>query len=64
VAEGYVTRLAADSENQIIGYEFVRLGVMMEKISGGMSAEEALKAATGTYGRFAEAAYYIDPRKA
>ena len=49
-------------DDEIIGYEFVKLGVMMENIKKGMSADEALKKATGTYGRFADAAKYIDPR--
>lgn len=64
MAEGYITRLALDKDNLVIGYEFIRLGVMLDKIKAGMDANEALKAATGTYGRFEGAAYYIDPRKA
>jgi hypothetical protein len=35
---------------------------MMDFIKKGTDANEALKKATGTYGRFAEAARYIDPR--
>lgn len=62
MAEGYVTRLAVDEDNLVIGYEFVHLGKMMEAIQKGTDANEALKAATGTYGRFAEAAKYINPR--
>ena len=62
MAEGYVTKIAVDADDEIIGYEFVRLGVMMENIKKGMSADEALKKATGTYGRFDDAAKYIDPR--
>jgi NifU-like protein involved in Fe-S cluster formation len=62
LTEGYITRLALDDENQIIGYEFVHLGKMMEAIKKGTDANEAMKNATGTYGRFAEAAKYIDPR--
>ena len=62
MAEGYVTKIAVDADDEIIGYEFVRLGVMMENIKKGMSADEALKKATGTYGRFADAAKYVDPR--
>ena len=62
MAEGYVTKVAVSKDDEIIGYEFVKLGVMMENIKKGMSADEALKKATGTYGRFADAAKYIDPR--
>lgn len=62
MAEGYVTRIALDADGQVIGYEFVTLGKMMDAIKKGVDANEAIKAATGTYGRFAEAAQYIDPR--
>ena len=63
MAEGYVTRIALDDDDQVIGYEFVKLGKMMEDIRHGMSADEALKKNTGTYGRFANAPKYIDPRE-
>ena len=62
LTEGYVTRIALDEEDQIIGYEFVKTGPMMENIKKGMDANEAVKKATGSYGRFADAAKYIDPR--
>jgi NifU-like protein involved in Fe-S cluster formation len=63
LTEGYINRLALDDNNEIIGYEFVSLGRMMDMIKAGKDANEALKEATGTYGRFADAAKYIDPRK-
>ena len=63
MAEGYVTQLALDGDNEIIGYQFVQLGVMMDHIAKGMDAQEALTKATGTYGRFAEAVKVINPRK-
>ena len=63
MAEGYVTQLALDGDNEIIGYQFVQLGVMMDLIAKGMDAQEALTKATGTYGRFAEAVKVINPRK-
>ena len=64
LAEGYVTRIALDAEDRIIGYEFVHLGKMMEIITNkGIPAQEALEKAKGTYGRFADAARYVDPRK-
>ncbi|MBQ7515453.1 MAG: iron-sulfur cluster assembly scaffold protein [Schwartzia sp.] len=63
LTEGYVTRLALDKEDRIIGYEFVSLGKMMEMVKDGTPAQEALEKATGTYGRFDEAARYVDPRK-
>lgn len=63
IAEGYITKLALDKDNLVVGYEFVRLGVMMDKIKAGMDANQALKESTGHYGRFENAARYIDPRK-
>lgn len=63
MAEGYVTRVGLDEEGEVIGYEFVHLGKMMEMIKKGVFADEALKKCTGSYGRFATAAKYIDPRK-
>ncbi|MBE5762375.1 MAG: hypothetical protein E7334_10360 [Clostridiales bacterium] len=63
LTEGYITRLALDENNEITGYEFVHLGKMMEAIKNGVDANEALTKAKGTYGRFADAAKYIDPRK-
>jgi NifU-like protein involved in Fe-S cluster formation len=62
IAEGYITQLALDKEDLVIGYEFVRLGVMMEKISKGTDPATALKESTGHYGRFENAAKYINPR--
>ncbi len=63
MAEGYVTRMALDEDDQVIGYEFIKVGKMLEDIRHGMSADEALKKNTGSYGRFANAAKYIDPRE-
>ena len=63
MAEGYVTRLALDENDEIIGYEFVKLGPMMELIGKGTEPAEALKKCTGNYGRFAEAKRTINPRK-
>ncbi len=63
MAEGYVTRLALDENEEIIGYEFVKLGPMLEMISDGKHPAEAVKKCTGSYGRFAEAKRIINPRK-
>ena len=63
MTEGYCTRVALDENNEIIGYEFISLGKFMDFVKKGIDANEALEKAKGTYGRFAEAAKYIDPRK-
>ncbi|MFZ5799411.1 MAG: iron-sulfur cluster assembly scaffold protein [Thermodesulfobacteriota bacterium] len=62
MAEGYVTRLGLDDDSEVIGYEFVHLGKMMEMIQKGMDANDALAKATSTYGRFQEAVRTINPR--
>ena len=62
MAEGYVTRLGLDDNDEVIGYEFVHLGRMMAMIQQGTTADEALAKATASYGRFAEAVRTINPR--
>ncbi len=62
LAEGYITKIAVDKDNQITGYKFVHLGKMMEMIGKGMDANEALEKASGQYGRVDDAAKLIDPR--
>ena len=62
MAEGYVTRMALDDDDQVIGYEFVSLGKMTDFIKKGDDPNTAWDKAKGTYGRFADAAKYIDPR--
>ena len=63
MAEGYVTRVALDEDNLIIGYEFINLGKMMDFIKKGDDANTAYKKAMGHYGRFDNAPKYIDPRQ-
>lgn len=62
LAEGYITKIAIDDQDQIIGYKFVHLGKMMEMIAKGMDANEALEKASGQYGRVDDAVKLIDPR--
>ncbi len=63
IGDGYITRLALDDEERIIGYEYVSVGKMMKEIREGTSANDALEHATIRYGRFDSAASVIDPRK-
>ncbi len=63
MAEGYVTGIGLDADNMVIGYQFLKLGPMLDAIKKGMDANEAIKKFTGTYGRFADAVKVIDPRK-
>ena len=62
MAEGYCTRMALNKDDEVIGYEFVNLGKMMNRIKKGDDANVALEKATGHYGQFDAAVKYIDPR--
>lgn len=61
--EGYVTRMALDGDNQVIGYEFVRVGKMLEDIRKGVAPNDAYTNNISNYGRFDDAKKYIDPRE-
>ena len=63
LAEGYITDIALDKDDQIIGYKYVNLGKMMDNIKAGLEPMEAIEKASGKYGRFDEAVKVIDPRK-
>ena len=62
MAEGYVTNIALDADDQIIGYRFIHFGKMMDMIKKGMDASEAIEKATGQYGRYDDAVRTVDPR--
>jgi hypothetical protein len=62
MVEGYVKELGLDKDGEIIGYSFINIGVMMDGIKKGIDPAEAMKKASGTYGRFAEAVKTVDPR--
>ena len=66
LTEGYINRIALDDNNEVIGYEFVRVGQMMEAIRHGKDPKTAYEANIGTYGRFSKedgAVKYVDPRE-
>ena len=63
MAEGYVTGIALDAENQIIGYQFVNLGKMTDFIKKGDDPNTAYEKAKGQYGRVDDAVKIIDPRQ-
>jgi hypothetical protein len=62
MAEGYILDLAIDEGGEVIGYKFVHLGKMLDMIKKGISHKDAYEKNIGTYGRYAGAAKYIDPR--
>ena len=51
--EGYILEMGLDADNEVIGYKFVKTGIMMENIRKGMDPGEAVTKATSTYGRMA-----------
>ena len=63
MAEGYCTRIALNAENEIIGYEFINLGKMMDFIKKGDEPAAAMEKAKGHYGQFDNAVKYVDPRQ-
>ncbi|MEG2429386.1 MAG: hypothetical protein RSA79_00545 [Oscillospiraceae bacterium] len=63
MAEGYILKVALDENKEAIGYQFCKLGKMLEDIRHGVSPDEAYKNNVGTYGRYDGAASYIDPRE-
>ena len=63
MAEGYVTGIALDENDEIIGYQFVSLGKFTDFIKAGDTPNDAWEKAKGQYGRVADAVKIIDPRK-
>ena len=62
LTEGYITAIALDEEDMIIGYKYVNFGKMMDFIKAGEDPKAALEKASGQYGRVADAVRLIDPR--
>ena len=62
LAEGYITKLALDENNEIIGYEYLNIGGLVKELEKGTNYENARKNNCKTYGRFAEGVKFLDPR--
>lgn len=62
MAEGYVTGIALNEEDEIIGYQFVNLGKMTDFIKKGDDPNTAWEKSKGEYGRISDAVKMIDPR--
>lgn len=62
LTEGYVLKMGLDENGEVIGYQFLKLGPMVELIKKGVDANEAFRQSIGQYGRFDEATRVIDPR--
>ena len=62
LTDGYITGIALDEDDEIIGYKYVNFGKMMDFIKKGDEPKDALEKASGQYGRVADAVKIIDPR--
>ncbi len=63
MTDGYITGIALDEDNEIIGYTFVNFGKMMDFIKAGDDANTAFQKASGKYGRIDDAVKIVDPRR-
>ena len=63
LTEGYITQLALDEDDEIIGYKYLNFGKMMDFLKAGDDPATAVEKASGQYGRVADAVKLIDPRK-
>lgn len=63
LTEGYITEIGLDEDDEIIGYKYINMGVMLDLIKDGVEPMEAIEKASGQYGRFEDAVKKIDPRK-
>ena len=63
LTEGYITQLALDEDDEIIGYKYLNFGKMMDFIKAGDDANTAFEKAQGQYGRVDDAVKLVDPRK-
>ena len=63
LAEGYITKLGLDENNEIIGYEYVNIGNFMQLLSNGENYVTAMEKSKKIYGRFGESVKVINPRK-
>ena len=63
MTEGYVNEIGLDKNDEIIAYKYTNFGKFMDFVKAGDDANEALKKASGAYGRVDDAKKWIDPRK-
>ena len=62
LAQGYVTHLALNEKNEIIGFEFLNLGKFTDALKDGVDPKKAVDDAMGRYGQWDNPAKVIDPR--
>ena len=62
LTQGYITQLALNDNNEIIGFEFLNLGKFMDDVKKDVDPKAAMEKATGRYGQWDNPAKVIDPR--
>ena len=62
LAQGYVTHLALNDKDEIIGFEFLNLGKFTDALKKGTDPKQAVDGAMGRYGQWDSPAKVIDPR--
>ena len=57
LTEGYITKMALDENDEVIGYEYVNLGLLLKNMQSdeNLTCKEALQKSTKVYGRFNDA---------
>ena len=63
LAQGYVTHMALNEKDEVIGFEYLNLGVLTDSLKKGVDPKEAVEKATGRYGQWDNPAKVIDPRE-
>ena len=62
LAEGMITNLGLDENNEIIGYEYISTPLLVKLLEEGMDSKSAMEKCKKIYGRFTEAVKIINPR--
>ena len=63
LTEGYITKMGLDERGEVIGYEYVNLGLLLKNLNDeNLTKAQAIENATKNYGRFDEAKKIINPR--
>lgn len=62
LTEGYITRMALDKNGEVIGYEYINLGLLLKNMETERTCKDAIEKSKKTYGRFDEAVSYVNPR--
>lgn len=63
LTEGYITKMALDEHGEVIGYEYVNLGLLLRNLNDEtLTKAQAIEKSTKHYGRFDEAKRFVNPR--